>query len=82
MSEKRLLTDDEIAAIVDGIQVDWQQLELLAKMPSGKRHLVMLQASELIRAGLRTAFKRKFPELSASEINMKVLAYLTPVRMG
>ena len=81
MSEKRPLTKEEIAEIVAGIDVDWQQTELLGKMLPGQRHLVMLQASEMLRAGLRTAFNRKFPELSASEINMKVLTYLTPVRM-
>jgi hypothetical protein len=34
-------------------------------------------ASAMIRASLRTAFKRKFPNLSLSEINMKILDYLT-----
>ncbi len=33
-------------------------------------------------AALRGTFHKRFPELSMSEINMKVLAYLTPVRNG
>jgi hypothetical protein len=32
-------------------------------------------------AALRGTFRNKFPELSMPEINMKVLAYLTPVRI-
>jgi hypothetical protein len=32
-------------------------------------------------AALRGTFRKRFPELSMPEINMKVLAYLTPVRM-
>lgn len=30
---------------------------------------------------LRATFAARFPELSRSELDMKVLAYLTPVRM-
>ncbi len=32
-------------------------------------------------AALRGTFSQRFPELSLSELNMKVLAYFTPVRM-
>jgi hypothetical protein len=82
MNKKRPLTPDEISAIVRGFDpVDWTQLELLAKMPPGRRIFPMLHADTLLRAGLRGAFKRRFPELSIAEINMKVLEYLTPVRM-
>jgi len=51
-------------------------MELMSKLPPGKRMYPSLQASAMVRAGLRTAFKRKFPELSLSEINMKILEYL------
>jgi hypothetical protein len=75
--ERKPLTSAEISAIVDGINpVDWVQMEIMAKMPIGKRIYPSLQASEMIRAGLRTAFKRKFPNLSLPEINMKILEYL------
>jgi hypothetical protein len=74
---KRTLTAKEISKIVDGLNpIDHAQIELLAKMPPGKRIYPSLQASAMIRAGLRTAFKRKFPYLSRSEINMKILDYL------
>lgn len=77
MSNKRSLTSEEISAIVDGLNpIDWAQMELLANMPPGKRIYPSLRASAMIRAGLRTAFKRKFPNLSLSEINMKILDYL------
>ena len=77
MSDKQPLTPEEISAIVDGFEpIDRVQMELLAKMPPGKRIFPSLQASAMIRAGLRTAFKRKFPNLSLPEINMKILDYL------
>ena len=75
---KRPLTSEEISAIVDGFDpVDWDEMELLAKLPPGKRIIPMLQATEMVRAGLRAAFMKKFPELSRSEINMKILEYMT-----
>ncbi|MBN2117452.1 MAG: hypothetical protein JW730_12825 [Anaerolineales bacterium] len=78
MEKKRSLTSEEISAIVDGFgPIDRVQMELLAKMPPGKRIIPMLQASEMLRAGLRGTFRKKFPNLSMSEINMKILEYLT-----
>ena len=75
---KRPLTSEEISAIVDGFDpVDWDEMELLAKLPPGKRIIPMLQATEMVRAGLRAAFMKKFPELSRPEINMKILEYMT-----
>ncbi|MBK7319172.1 MAG: hypothetical protein IPO36_14855 [Anaerolineales bacterium] len=82
MEKKKFLTPEEISAIVDGFDpIDWVQMELLAKMPFEKRLIPGLNAQEFAMAGLRGTFKKKFPELTMSEINMKVLAYLTPVRM-
>lgn len=60
--------------------IDWQQMELLARLSPAQRTLTMVRAAEFVRAGLRAAFHRRYPELSDAEINMKVLAYLTPVR--
>lgn len=78
MSDKKPLTSEEISAIVEGFDpIDWAQMKLLANMPPGKRIIPMLQATEMVRAGLRTAFQRKFPNLSKSEINMKILEYMT-----
>lgn len=82
MKNRKPLTPEEISAIVDGLNpIDWVQMELLAKLPPGQRILPALNATLMIRAGLRSAFMKKFPELSKSEINMKILEYLTPVRM-
>jgi hypothetical protein len=82
MSNKQSLSPKEISEIVRGLDpVDWVQVELLAKMPPSKRIIPALHAQEFSMAGLRGTFRRHFPELSLSEINMKVLAYLTPVRM-
>lgn len=82
MDKRKRLTSEEISAIVDGLNpIDWTQLELLSKMPFERRLIPGLNAQEFAMAALRGTFQKKFPELSISEINMKVLAYLTPVRM-
>lgn len=82
MAEQKSLTPEEISAIVGGLDpIDWVQLDLLAKMPFKNRLLPGLNAQEFSMAALRGTFRRKHPELSMPEINMKVLAYLTPVRM-
>ena len=60
--------------------IDWQQLQLLAQLTPAQRTLTMIRAAEFVRAGLRGTFRRRFPELSDEEINMKVLAHLTPLR--
>ncbi len=66
MSEKPILSSDEISEIVCRQDpIDLEQMERLAKLPPAKRIIPALQAQEF----------------SMSEINMQVLAYLTPVRM-
>lgn len=60
--------------------IDWQQMELLARVSPAQRVLTMMAASEFALAGLRGAFRRRYPELSQSELNMRVLAYVTPLR--
>jgi len=81
--KRKPLTSEEISAIVDGLNpIDWAQIELLAKMPPGKRWLVMCRKSEAIRSDLRNKLMEDFPELSLPEINMKMLRSLTPVRIG
>ena len=82
MDAKQLLSSTEISTIVDGFDpIDWVQVDLLAKMPFEKRLIPGLAAQEFSMAALRGTFRRKFPELSMPEINMKVLAYLTPIRL-
>jgi hypothetical protein len=78
MSGKRPLSIEEISAIVDRFDpIDRVQMELIANLPPGKRIIPMLQATEMVRSGLRAAFSKKFPGLSKSEINMKILEYMT-----
>lgn len=60
--------------------VDWKQLELLAKLTLAERALAMMRAQAFVMVGLRGASARRFPELPQSELNMKVLAYCTPIR--
>ena len=82
MTDKKPLTSEEISAIVDGFDsIDWVQINLLIKMPFEKRLIPGLNAQEFAMSALRGTFQKKFPELTMPEINMKVLAYLTPVRM-
>ncbi len=66
--------------VLDLDPIDWQQMELLARVSPAQRLLTMMAASEFALAGLRGAFRRRYPELSPSEINMRVLAYVTPLR--
>lgn len=82
MTDRKPLTSEEISDIVDAFDpIDWVQLDLLAKLPPEKRLIPGLLAQEFAMAALRGTFRNKFPELSMPEINMKVLAYLTPLRM-
>lgn len=60
--------------------IDWQQLELLARLTPAQRFLLGMQAQSFARAALRGTLRRRFPELSRSELNMKVLAHFTPLR--
>jgi hypothetical protein len=82
MDARRPLSSEEILAIVESFDpIDWVQVDLLAKLPFERRLIPGLSAQEFSMAALRGTFRKKFPELPISEINMKVLAYLTPVRM-
>jgi hypothetical protein len=57
------------------------QLRLTANLSPGQRILAGMQAQAFAMASLRGTLRRKFPEISQAELNMKVLAQLTPVRM-
>ncbi len=72
----------EIEELVRGLSpVDWEQIKLTAGLSPGQRILTGMQAQAFAMASLRGAFRRRFPELSQAELNMKTLAYLTPIRM-
>ncbi len=79
--EKKPLSSEEIAEIVRGIEVDFQQLQLLASLPARKRLLPGMTAREFSMAALRGTFRKRYPGLSMSEINLKVLSYFTPVQI-
>ena len=63
------------------VTIDWQLLELMAKLSPAERVLAGIRAQEFAMAALRGTLRRRFPNLTQAELNMKVLAYLTPVRM-
>lgn len=63
------------------ISIDWEQLELSARLSPAERVLAGMRAQAFAMAALRGTLRRRFPELSRSELNMKTLAYLTPLRM-
>jgi hypothetical protein len=74
---------EEVAELVQGLDpVDWDQLRLWARLTPGQRIRSAMQAHAFAVAGLRATFSRRFPDLSPAEVNMRVLAYLTPVRMA
>jgi hypothetical protein len=72
----------QIAEIVRGLDpIDWVQLRLTAQLSPPERILAGLRAQAFAMAMLRGTFSRRFPELSAGELNMKALEYLTLVHM-
>ena len=73
------MVQDDVQA--NSADIDWQQLELMAQLSPAKRVLAGMCAQAFAMAALRGTLRRRFPELSQSELNMKVLAYLTPPRM-
>lgn len=80
-ANKPELDQAAIAEIVRGLDpVDWVQLRLIARLSPADRVLAGMRAQEFAMAMLRGTFAERFPELSLSELNMKVLAYLTPIR--
>jgi hypothetical protein len=84
MTEESIFAREEtsITEIVRGLDpVDWPQLELLARLTPAERILAGIRAQAFAMAAMRGTFARRFPDLSQSELNMKVLGYLTPVRL-
>ncbi len=76
------LDEQAIVELVRSLDpVDWVQMRLTARLSRAERIRTGMRAQWFAMAMLRGTFQRRFPELSLSELNMKVLAYLTPVRM-
>ena len=63
------------------ISIEWEQLELSARLSPAERVLAGMRAQAFAMAALSGTLHCRFPELSCSELNMKTLAYLTPLRM-
>ena len=78
-------TELDRTAILEIVQnldpVDWTQVRLLADLSPAERVLAGIRAQSFAMSALRGTFRKRFPDLSLSELNMKVLAYLTPVRI-
>jgi hypothetical protein len=83
MSAAKPEPDDEtIAEIVRHLPpVDWEQVKRLAQMSPAERVLVGIRAAETERAAVREKLSLLYPHLSPSQLNMKVLAHFTPIRM-
>ncbi len=76
------LDDAAIAEIVRGLDpVDWVQVRLIANLPPDRRIVPSMRAQAFAMAALRGTLRRRFPDLTRSELNMKVLAHFTSVRM-
>ena len=72
----------EIQALVDGLDpVDWVQMRLTAVLSPAERVLTAMRARSFAVSALRGTLSQRFPELTTSELNMKVLSYLTSVNM-
>jgi hypothetical protein len=82
MDEKRSLSDEEIAEIVRGLDpADWVQLKLIANLPPERRIIPAMHAQAFAMGTLRCTLEKRYPSLTRSELNMKVLEHFTTVRM-
>ncbi|GER80315.1 MAG: hypothetical protein DYG87_09995 [Anaerolineae bacterium CFX3] len=72
----------DTAAIVRGLDpADWVQIKLLRSLPPEKRIIPAMRAQAFAMSTFKLALKSRYPELSDSELNMKVLRHFTTVRM-
>ncbi len=77
------LDDKTIHEIVRGLApVDWVQVKLIAKLPPARRIVPGLRAQAFAMAAVRGALRKRYPNLTRSELNMKVLAHFTPIRLS
>ena len=76
------MSDIGTAAIVRGLDpADWVQIKLLRSLPPEKRIIPAMRAQAFAMSTFKIALKNRYPELSDSELNMKVLRHFTTVRM-
>lgn len=68
--------------IVRGLgPVDWVQIKLIAALPPERKIIPGMRAQEFAMATFRCALEKRYPKLTRSEINMKVLEHFTPIRI-
>ena len=60
--------------------VDLEQLRLLARLSPGRRWQRLLDARELAVGLIRGRLRRRYPELSTDELNLKVLEEIERVQ--
>jgi len=83
MNEQRSLTDEQIAEIVRGVAApDWKQFELLRRLPPERRILPAMRARSFAMATYRLALEKRYPDLSLTEMNIKVLEHFTELRLS
>jgi hypothetical protein len=81
-SPERLMTDEEIAELVKGLgPIDWVQVELIASLPPERRIVPGMRAQAFALSAMRATLRQHYPEMSRSELNLKVLAHFTPLRL-
>ncbi len=73
----------DTAAIVRGLDpADWVQIKLLKSLPPEKRIIPAMRAQAFAMSTFKLTLKNRYPNLSDSELNMKVLRHFTTVRMS
>jgi hypothetical protein len=78
---RQLAVERAFQAAVESCTDIAAHIRLTASLPPRKRLLAGMQAQAFARATVRGALRRRYPNLSQAELNMKVLAHLTTVRM-
>jgi hypothetical protein len=73
------MTVEELVASLD--PPDWVQLRLTASLSPADRTMAAMHAQDFAMSIARGAFSLRFPELTLSELNIKVLAHFTPIRI-
>jgi hypothetical protein len=82
VNQKPETENEIISSIVDGLDpVDWVQIRLIAGLPPKRRILPGMQAQAFAMSIVRGSLRKQYPNLNRSELNLKVLAYFTPIRM-
>ena len=73
---------EAIAEIVRGLDpIDWVQLRVTAQLSPTDQISTGIRVADFARAIVRGALAERFPDLTRSELNMKVLRHFTTVRM-